>query len=100
MAKTDLSHLDLDGLNALIEEASKLRDQKVDERRAELLKQLHALDAISKPKETGQRLRSSPKAMYRAPNGQEWSGRGGIPRVFKELGVQSKADMAEYLIKE
>lgn len=99
MAKTDLSGLTLDELNALIDEATKLRDQKVEEKRSALLKELQALDAISAPKGPRERQRAAPQAVYRGPNGEEWSGRGGIPRSFKALGVETKEQMEKYRIK-
>lgn len=99
MAKVDLSGLDLEGLNSLIEDATKLRDQKVEEKRAELMKQLQALDAIGKPTKAGTSRRASPPALYRGPQGEEWSGRGGIPRWARDLGATSKEDMQKYLIR-
>jgi DNA-binding protein H-NS len=99
MAKLDISGLSLEELSSLIDEATKLRAQKVEAKRQELQKQLAALDALdSGEKKTTSR--PSAKAMYRAPSGYEWSGRGAIPRVFKELGVETKADMAKYAIKD
>lgn len=101
MAKPDLSGLDLDGLNAVIAEATKLRDKKVEEKRAELMKQLAELDALSSSNGVSAKARPVAKALYRTPDGStEWSGRGGIPRAFKDLGVADKADMQKYLIKD
>lgn len=67
----------------------------------ELLSELRALGIkapTGRPKGTGGN-RASPAAKYRAPNGYEWSGRGALPKVFKELGVTDKAGMAQYEIK-
>lgn len=86
MAKLDLSGLDLDGLNQLIEDATKLRDQKVDEKRAELLKQLAALDAIAKPVKLPARQRSQSSYTHVHPkNGHEWLGRGGVPKQWLDI---------------
>lgn len=92
--------LSIPELQSLIEDAQKALSAKVEAERSELLKKLSALDAISKPAKAPERQRNSPKPMYRTPSGDEWSGRGGIPKVFKELGVQTKEDMAKYLIKD
>ena len=102
-AKVDLSAYNLDELNALIDEATKARDGKIESKRAELLKQLSELDAISAPKSTNGtgRVRNSPKPLYRTPDGSvEWSGRGGIPRAFKELGASTKQDLEKYRIRD
>lgn len=45
------------------------------------------------------KTRAKPQPVYRSPDGFEWSGRGAIPRVFKELGVTDKAAMEKYRIK-
>lgn len=87
MAKIDLSGLDLEGLNTLIEDATKLRDQKVDDKRAELLKQLEALDAIGKPvKSVAQKVRNNSGYTHKHPtNGSIWAGRGGVPHEWRDL---------------
>ncbi|WP_167497122.1 H-NS histone family protein [Agrobacterium pusense] len=95
-----LDTLSMEDLQALITDAQKALSVKVEAERSELLKKLSALDAISKPAKAPERQRNSPKPKYRTPAGDEWSGRGGIPKVFKELGVQTKEDMAKYLIKD
>ncbi|TIT32636.1 MAG: H-NS histone family protein [Mesorhizobium sp.] len=46
----------------------------------------------------GKATRAKPAPVYRSPDGFEWSGRGAIPRVFKELGVTDKAGMEKYRI--
>lgn len=95
MAKVDLSGLDLEGLNSLIEEATKLRDKKVDEKRAELMKQLEALDAFSRPSKastTRQRSQSSYTHVH-PKSGHEWLGRGGVPEAWQD--IVSKDDASE-----
>jgi hypothetical protein len=37
-------------------------------------------------------------AQFRGPDGQEYSGRGAIPRWAKELGVNDRADLEKYRI--
>lgn len=100
MAKPDISNLTLEELTALIDEANKLRAGKIEAKRNELQKQLAELDAIASPASTPKRERASPKPLYRGPNGIEWSGRGAIPRAFRELGVTDKAGLEKYRIKE
>lgn len=87
MAKVDITGLDLEGLNSLIEEAMKLRDAKVDEKRADLLKQLHALDALAKPsKSSATRVRSASTFTHKHPvSGHLWLGRGGVPKEWRDL---------------
>lgn len=103
MAKIDLSGLDLDGLNNIIEEATKLRDQKVEEKRSELLKQLQALDAISKPAKTAPaKSRSQPNYTHKHPtSGHVWQGRGGVPQEWRDLipDGASKEERAAVLAK-
>jgi DNA-binding protein H-NS len=58
--------------------------------------------AKKKPAGTGEGKgnRTSPKPMYRTPDGWEWSGRGALPKAFKALGVTDKEGMEKYRIKE
>ena len=92
--------LSMEDLQALVADAQKALAAKVDAERSELLKKLSALDAISRPAKASERQRSSPKPTHRLPNGAEWSGRGGIPRSFKEYGIETKADAEKYRITE
>lgn len=102
MAKPDLTSLSLDELNDLIAEATKLRDARIEQKRAELLKELAQLDTLAgkSVKPAASRSRASPKATHRSPSGDEWSGRGGIPRWAKDLGVTDKAGMEKYRITD
>lgn len=99
-----LETLSMDDLQQLVTEAQKVLADKADTKRKELLEQLAQLDSLTgkpvTPVTPVTRVRQSPKPMYRAPDGYEWSGRGAIPRVFKELGVTDKKDMDKYLIKD
>ncbi|TPL94759.1 hypothetical protein [Mesorhizobium sp. B2-3-10] len=105
MAKLpDLSSLSLDELNALIAEATKLRDEKVQVRRAELLKELEALGGLpsggkSKPSAEG-RTRSSPRVQFRGPNGEEYTNRGPLPKWARDLGIKDKAGLEKYRVAE
>jgi hypothetical protein len=95
-----LDDLSMSDLQSLIADAQRALTGKVDAERAELMKKLHALDAISGKSSKAERGRSSPKPQYRGPNGEEFSGRGGIPRWAKELGIKDKAGLEPYRIKE
>lgn len=95
-----LETLSMSDLQSLIADAQRALTGKVDAERAELMKKLQALDAISGKAPKTERGRSSPKPQYRGPNGEEFSGRGGIPRWAKELGVKDKAGLEPYRIKE
>lgn len=100
MAKIDLSGLSLEELSDLIEEATKLRATKVDAKRQELQRQLAELDAIGSPaKRPVSGARPSVSPTHRSPNGEEWSGRGAIPRWGRELGAKTKEDMEQFRIK-
>jgi DNA-binding protein H-NS len=81
MAVPNLSSLSLEDLTATIAEATRLRSSLVATKRAELEKQLAALDSLDSPKPaTGNR--ASPKPMYRSKANPTlaWSGRGSQPR--------------------
>lgn len=95
-----LDILSMEDLQSLIADAQKALASKVETERSELLKKLSALDAISKPAKVPERQRSAAKPTHRLPNGSEWSGRGGIPRSFKEYGIETKADAEKYRITE
>lgn len=100
MAKPDLSSLSLEELNDLIGEATKLRDRKIAEKRDELLKQLADLDALSgKTAQTPTTRTRTPARHdeYEGEEGEQWSGRGGLPRWAKEkYGVTDRAGMEQF----
>ncbi len=86
MAKVDLSGLSLEELNTLIDEAGKLRDKLVEEKRADLLKQLQALDGMASKKVSARRQRSASNYTHRHPKtGHEWLGRGGVPKEWRDI---------------
>ncbi|MAU98719.1 MAG: hypothetical protein CMP81_23020 [Fulvimarina sp.] len=100
-----LDGMSLQELQALHDEVGGVLAQKKAARRQELLEELDSLGGL--PANTRSRAtagdgegrtRAKPKPMYRAPDGREWSGRGAIPRFFKELGVTDKADLEKYKI--
>ncbi|MDH0908443.1 hypothetical protein N5C66_03805 [Rhizobium pusense] len=97
MASIDLSGLGLEELNDLIEKATRLRDQKVEEKRAALLKELSALDAISSSKPAAKR--SSPQVTHRGPDGETWMGRGAVPKWAEKYGVKDRAGMDRFKLK-
>lgn len=83
MAKIDLSGLSLEELSDLIEEATKLRANKVDAKRQELQRQLAELDAIGSPTKRpvgGARPPVSPKYRSKKDPSQTWAGRGATPK--------------------
>lgn len=107
----DLTGYSLDELNELVDAANKrigeLRQAKIDELKA----QRAALDAelskltgatISKPRMPAGlsegKKRASPKVAFRGPNGEEYSGRGALPRWAKDLGIADKAGLEKYRV--
>lgn len=116
MAKLpDLSALSLDELTQLHHHVSQHLEERKQARIKELQAELTSLGGIDpfgikkpagKPRVGNGReaaegaTRAKPEPKYRAPNGATWTGRGGIPRAFQELGVTDKAGMQKYLIKK
>lgn len=108
MAKLpDLSGLSLDELTELHGHVSQHLEERKQARIKELQAELSQLTGGKTPN-NGNRIgngaplssRAKPEPKYRAPNGATWTGRGGIPRAFQELGVTDKAGMQKYLIKK
>lgn len=97
--------LSLDEQKATLAELHTIHDGGVQAKREELLAQLQALGGVPKPVRSpskagdGERKRAAPKPQYRAPNGFEWSGRGAMPKVFKEMGITDKEALEQYRIK-
>jgi hypothetical protein len=103
MAQPDLSSLSIEELNGFIAEATRVRDRKVEEKKAELLKQIAELDALkaSPVSSDGIRRRAPRKKLYRHPvSGNEYGNTSEIPREFKELGVTDKAGLEKYRITD
>lgn len=97
-----LDALSMEDLKQLVVDAQAALAEKAQSKRAQLEKELAELDALTgrtPAKVAPSRTRSSPAPVYRAPDGTEWSGRGGIPKAFKSLGVAAKEDMEQYRIK-
>ena len=113
-----LSGYSLDELNQLVALASKrigeLRGKRVKELEAEL-NRLGSEGARSsrtarKSSQVGARSRKPAQscaatadrkiaAQFRGPNGEEYSGRGAIPRWARDLGVNDRAELEEYRIR-
>lgn len=91
--------LGLEEQKSALDELQGIYDQSVEAKRAELMAQLEALGGAPKRATKPSGSRASPEPKYRTPDGSvEWSGRGGIPKAFKELGVTDKEGMKPYLI--
>jgi DNA-binding protein H-NS len=111
MAKIpDLSGLNMEELAEVVAAANQRTAELKKARISELQAQKSALDAeltklgagvitLKAPKADDGRKRASPPPMYRTPTGEEWSGRGAIPRFFKAIGVKEKGEMEKYRIK-
>lgn len=83
MAKIDLSTLSLEELTELIDEASGLRANKIEERRKELQRELADLDAIGNTlqRNVGSvRTPAKPKYQSKKDLSKTWAGRGATPR--------------------
>ncbi|WP_322884138.1 H-NS histone family protein [Sinorhizobium medicae] len=101
---TDVSRLSLEDLNVLIEDATKRRDELIEKRRQELMKQLADLDALSgKPKASpaASRSRASPAPKYRSQANPDltWVGRGGTPKWLVAEMAEKNLPMEAFLIK-
>ncbi|MFG1411438.1 H-NS family nucleoid-associated regulatory protein [Xanthobacter sp. VTT E-85241] len=101
----DFSEMSLDELQALVEAASAALEEKKDARRQELMAELEALGGIPtaprRPRAApaaADGTRAKPAVKYRGPNGEEWSGRGALPRWAKDLGVQDKVGLERYKV--
>lgn len=91
-----LDTLSMEDLNALIADAQKALAGKVDAKRAELQKELAALDAISSTGKASAAPRQRTPSSYthvHPHNGHEWLGRGGVPKQW--LDIVSKDDKPE-----
>lgn len=102
MALPDISKLSLDELTTLIEEANKLRAEKVNSRIAELEAEKAKLMAYTRgvkaPEATKQR--GSVKITHRGPAGETWTDRGIPPNWGKKYGAVTKEDFEQFRIKE
>lgn len=105
--KTDYNSMSIAELQALAEEVNQALEAKKEERRKELLAELEALDGTSTGGRGSRRAsseagsgRARPRAQFRGPNGEEYTGRGAIPRWAKDLGITDKAGLEKYRIKD
>lgn len=97
----DYASMSIDELEELVGELTAILQGKKDARRAELMAELEKLGGVPRAPRglAPDRQRQSPKPAYRTPDGSfEWSGRGGIPKAFKDLGVTDKGQMEKYRI--
>src|SRR3954470_10349125 len=113
----DVSGYSFDELSKLVSLATK----RMEQIRGNRIKELHAelgrlgvdgapaprrgrkKDQVSAQKGTAARNRAGGSgrkvaAQFRSPNGQEYSGRGAIPKWARELGVIDRAGLEEYRI--
>ncbi len=112
----DLSGYTFDQLNALISAANKRVDAIRSKRVKELQAELDKLGVSDRAPTSRRGPRSSRDgsgasalrpinagksvpAQFRGPRGEEYSGRGAIPRWARELGVSDRAGLEQYRIK-
>jgi DNA-binding protein H-NS len=100
---TDLDKLSILELRDLLATTQAALNGRINARKAELEAELAELNgkpvkAVRAAMPAGD-ARAEVKPNYRTPDGlHTWSGRGGIPKVFKALGVTDKAGMEAYRI--
>jgi hypothetical protein len=101
--KEEYEEMGLEELVGLRDRLNAIIADKAEAQKNALREQLAALDALTgRPKpvkvEEGVRQRAAPKALYRSPEGVEYSGRGALPRWAKDLGITSKEGLEPYKI--
>jgi len=105
----DLTDLSINELQELLDTVSEALEAKKDVRRLELLAELEKLGGVPATPRRGRTptaigepspQRASPKVQFRGPNGEEWSGRGAMPRWCRELGITDKAGLEQYRVTE
>src|SRR4051812_6029092 len=113
----DVSGYSIDELSKLVALATKrieeIRGKRIKELQAELgrlgvdgapaPRRGRKKDQASAPQSTAARDRAAGfgrkvTVQFRGPNGEEYSGRGAIPRWARELGVNDRAGLEEYRI--
>jgi len=113
----DLSAYTFDQLQTLISAVNKkmddIRGKRIKELQAELNKLgTNGANGVTRGREVASRGsrkaidreratlagRSVP-AKFRGPNGEEYSGRGAIPRWARSLGINDRAELEKYRIK-
>ena len=104
MAKSpEYDAMSIDELKAIQSAVQAALDAKVEARRAELMQELALLGGAPKPAakpKADSDARAVVKPLYRGPNGEEYSGRGALPKWAKALGVEDRAGLEQYRIKE
>jgi len=114
----DVSGYSFDELSKLVALATKrteeIRGKRIKELQAELgrldvggdpaLRRGRKKDQTSAPKGTAARNRAGGSGrkvatQFRGPNGEEYSGRGAIPKWARELGVSDRAGLEQYRIR-
>lgn len=77
-----------------------LHGEAVEAKKRDLMAQLAELGGTpATPKRKGPSKGASVAAMYREPkSGFEWSGRGAMPKVFREMGITDKKDLEKYRV--
>lgn len=100
----EFENLTLEQQAETLEKLSSIYEKAKQERADALLAELAKLGIKAPAKARATRsagdARGDVKPKYRGPNGEEYSGRGGIPRWAKELGITDKAGLDPYLIKD
>jgi DNA-binding protein H-NS len=100
---TDLDKLSIPELRDLLATTQAALNSRINARKAELEAELAELNGkpvkavrVAMPAADA---RAEVKPNYRTPDGLvSWSGRGGIPKAFKALGVTDKVGMEAYRI--
>jgi|SRR4051794_7224252 DNA-binding protein H-NS len=114
----DLAGYSLDELTQLIASANKRAEELRGKRIKELQAELDRLggDGAASPRGSRSGARGSSRdgrstarrastlgrkiaAQFRGPNGEEYSGRGAIPKWARDLGVSERSDLEKFRIR-
>ena len=101
----DLKGMNIEALQQHIAQAQEVLAAKVADKRADLMAQLEALDAVNKkPVQRRTARQANPerapvKPLYQGPKGETWAGRGAAPRWLVALEAEGKS-RENYRIKE
>jgi DNA-binding protein H-NS len=90
--KVNLSGYTIQDLDELILDAYKFREKLVEKRRAALIAELEALEALGVGAPA---MRAKAPVKYRNAQGETWTGRGNIPRWLRlhEAAGGSRSDL-------
>ena len=86
-----------------IKQLQEIAEASRQEAIAELMAKLEALGApmpAKAPKRAEKGTRAAPRVAYRGPEGQEYSGRGRLPRWATDMGITDKAGLELYRVKD